>query len=138
MKAYVDSSVVMRKVFGERGRLEEWDDIETYVGSVLLFIECSRIADRARFRSRAPEGEPVRYRTTLSEIFENVQMVESDEPVIVRAAQPLPFPIRTVDAIHLATAIEWRDRNDRSLQFATHDLELAAAARSAGFRVLGT
>lgn len=137
MKAYIDSSVVMRMVFGERERLDEWGNIDTYISSILLFIECFRIVDRARFDARASETALDKYRPTLMQIIENVQIVEMDEPVIVRAAQPLPFAIRTLDAIHLATAIEWRNRNDRNLHFATHDRQLGAAAHEVGFEVIG-
>jgi len=45
--------------------------------------------------------------------------------------------LKTLDAIHLATAMSWRDRIGQGLPFATHDAQLATAARSMGFEVLG-
>jgi predicted nucleic acid-binding protein len=46
-------------------------------------------------------------------------------------------PLGTLDAIHLATAIAWRDSSDASLVMATHDKALAVAARSVGLQVIG-
>lgn len=47
------------------------------------------------------------------------------------------MPLKTLDAIHLATAMWWRDDAHHNLTFATHDAKLAEAARAAGFPVLG-
>ena len=44
-----------------------------------------------------------------------------------------------LDALHLATAMAWRDhRAQPDLRFATHDLSQAAGARAVGFEVVGT
>ncbi len=50
---------------------------------------------------------------------------------------PLPTPLGTLDAIHLATALLWRETRDPDLLVATHDRALALAARGSGFRVIG-
>jgi len=52
-------------------------------------------------------------------------------PVLSRASEPLPVPIGTLDAIHLATALIWRDRLGPLPQMVTHDPALGAAARAA-------
>jgi len=44
---------------------------------------------------------------------------------------------RTLDAIHLATAMLWRESSSADLAFATHDAALGTAARASGFTVLG-
>jgi hypothetical protein len=45
--------------------------------------------------------------------------------------------LKTFDAIHVATAIVWRERRAPDLVFATHDRQQARAARALGFEVLG-
>ena len=77
------------------------------------------------------------YRKLLNLVFERIDFVRLTDEVILEAAQPLPFSVRSLDAIHLATAIDWRRRNQHDLVFATHDDDLATAARRVGFRVLG-
>jgi hypothetical protein len=59
------------------------------------------------------------------------------QPVLARAAEPLPVALGTLDALHLATALTWRDRMQQPLVIVTHDSALALAARSFGFEVMG-
>jgi hypothetical protein len=58
-------------------------------------------------------------------------------PVLARASEPFPTPLGTLDALHLATALVWRERMHQPVAMATHDRDLALAARSFGFEVLG-
>jgi hypothetical protein len=66
-----------------------------------------------------------------------MEIVEVNRTVLTRAAQPSPTSLGTLDAIHLASALLWRDRTGRSLVFATHDDALALGARAEGLRTLG-
>jgi hypothetical protein len=49
----------------------------------------------------------------------------------------MPMPIGTLDALHLATALIWRDRFGALPEVATHDAALGSAARAFGFAVRG-
>ncbi len=69
-------------------------------------------------------------------ILEGLETVEITRVVLARAAQPLPTPLGTLDAIHLVSAMAWREQSE-TLLFATHDLALSAAARASGFEVIG-
>jgi predicted nucleic acid-binding protein len=135
--AYLDSSVVLRVVLGQRGSLREWKTIETGVASALLEVECLRTLDRLRLLEGIVEGEIARRREAVYRIVEALTLVEPTRPVLARAAQPLPVVLGTLDAIHLATALLWRERSDRDLVMATHDAALGLAARAVGFRVIG-
>jgi hypothetical protein len=42
-----------------------------------------------------------------------------------------------LEALHLATALVWRDRMQQTLTIATHDAALGLAARGHGFAVIG-
>jgi hypothetical protein len=53
-------------------------------------------------------------------------------PVLTRALQPFPAPVRTLDAIHLA-ALEFIRAQKQSVQLASYDERLLAAARLLGF-----
>jgi hypothetical protein len=50
LNVYVDSSVLLRVVLGEPGRLRIWPRITTAVSSELIRLECLRTIDRARLR----------------------------------------------------------------------------------------
>ena len=56
MKAYVDSSVILRFALGQPGLLEEWDQILLAVSSSLASVECLRTLDR--FRLAQGMGDP--------------------------------------------------------------------------------
>ena len=137
MIAYLDSSVVLRVVLGQRGSLREWKAIEAGVASALLEVECLRTLDRLRLLEGVAEGEIVRRREAIYRIVEALTVIEPTRPVLARAAQPFPVVLGTLDAIHLATALMWRERSDADLVMATHDAALGLAARAVGFRVIG-
>ena len=137
MIAYLDSSVVLRVVLGQRGSLREWKAIEAGVASALLEVECLRTLDRLRLLEGVAEGEIVRRREAIYRIVEALTVIEPTRPVLARAAQPFPVVLGTLDAIHLATALMWRERSDAELVMATHDAALGLAARAVGFRVIG-
>ena len=43
----------------------------------------------------------------------------------------------TLNAIHLATAMLWKERAGKDLAMATHDSALAVASKACGLRVVG-
>jgi hypothetical protein len=58
-----------------------------------------------------------------------------DGAVLRRAAHPFQTLVRTLDAIHLATALMAQVEYD-DLVFATHDRQLGMAARAVGLTVI--
>ena len=66
-----------------------------------------------------------------------MEVVEPSNVVLSRASQPLPTPLGTLDALHLATAMLWREAGHQDLVMATHDIALGVAARVLGLRVVG-
>lgn len=137
MTAYLDSSVLLRKVLRQTGSLREWASIRTGVASALAETECLRTLDRLRLRAGLSDKELARRRETVFRLLDSVEVVEVTAPVLARAAQPLPTELGTLDAIHLATALLWREHTGGDLVMATHDGALATAARACGLNVVG-
>lgn len=137
MIAYLDSSVLLRVILGQPGRLPEWESIETGVASALVEVECLRTLDRLRLRAGISDADLALRREAVYRLTEEMEMVEPTLPLLRRAAQSMPTPLGTLDAIHLATALMWREARDQDLILATHDLGLGLAARGSGFRVVG-
>jgi len=138
MIAYLDSSVLLRVVLGQPNKLKEWGSIESGVASALVEVECLRTLDRLRLRQRLPDAELASRRAVIFRLTEEMEVVEASNVVLARASQPLPTPVGTLDAIHLATALLWRERGAPELVMATHDVALGIAARACGFQVLGS
>jgi len=137
LRVYFDSSVVLRLALGERPRLAEWPLVTTGVTSELARVECLRALDRLRLDGSMTDREVARRRTSALELLESFTRVRLNRAVLDRAAEPFPTRIRSLDAIHLATALLVRAREPR-LRFATHDADLAVAAEAVGLSVIGT
>lgn len=137
MIAYLDASVILRVILGQPDKLAEWESIRTGVASALVEVECLRTLDRLRLRAGIPDADLVARRESVYRLTEELEIVEPTLPVLRRAAQPLPTPLGTLNAIHLATALMWREARDQDLIVATHDQALALAARGSGLQVVG-
>ena len=137
MIAYVDSSVILRVILGQAVVLREWRDIRRGIASALVEVECLRTLDRLRLRLKLAGGDLALRREAVYRLLETMEVVEPSRAVLARASQPLPIELGTLDAIHLATAILWRERAATDLVMATHDVPLGTAARSLGLRVVG-
>ena len=137
MIAYLDSSVLLRVVLRQRDVLPDWQRVERGVASALVEVECLRTLDRLRLAAGLTDREISRRREAVFRILEAVEIVELTRPVLSRAAQPMPTALGTLDAIHLATALLWRESRGDELVFATHDVALGLAARASGVPVIG-
>jgi uncharacterized protein len=137
MIAYVDASVLLRFALGQSNALAEWRQIEQGVSSALITAESLRTLDRLRLRARLPDAEVAGRRAKVLELIASLELVELDAVVLDRAAQPMPTEIGTLDAIHLATALLWREHFRVNLTMATHDGALGLAARAHGLAVVG-
>jgi predicted nucleic acid-binding protein len=137
MIAYVDSSVLLRIVLGQPDALTEWPTIRQGVASALVMTESLRTLDRLRLRTHIADEDIALRRATILELLASVNVVDVDQVILERAAQPMPTELGTLDAIHLATALLWRDMTRNELVMATHDAALAVGARAHGLRVVG-
>ena len=137
MIAYLDSSVILRVVLGQSGRLREWRNVREGVVSALAEVECLRTLDRLRLREGLTDRELARRREAVFALLREMTVVELTRPVLSRASQPLPTPLGTLDAIHLATALLWRENRSPDLVLATHDAALGLAGRACGLPVVG-
>jgi hypothetical protein len=57
--------------------------------------------------------------------------------VLSKAEIACPVPLASLDSIHLATALLWREKHGDDFLFATHDGELGLAAKAYGLNVIG-
>ena len=136
MKLYVETSVLLRVVLGERGRLREWSRSERWISSELIRLESLRTIDQARVQLHLVDRAVSARRAAILEHLRAFELVKLYPPVLERAAEPFPTSLGTLDAIHLASALLARERYP-DLVVATHDDELAVAAEAVGFEVIG-
>ena len=137
MIAYLDASVALRLVLGEPDPVAEWPQVDAAVASALTEVECLRTLDRLMRLGSLSAEELAERRTAVYRLLEAVEVVDVARSILRRAAEPFPTPLGTLDAVHLSTALAWRDACNASLAVATHDRSLATAARSVGLEVIG-
>ncbi|HEY2434955.1 MAG TPA: type II toxin-antitoxin system VapC family toxin [Vicinamibacterales bacterium] len=137
MIAYVDTSALLRVVLRETGALDDLRGYDGLVSSELIAVESARTIDRLRTQGTLTMDEAAERIASVNEWLEAVDLVLLRPPVLSRASEPMPMPLGTLDAIHLATALLWRDRVGPLPQLVTHDAALGAAARGFGFDVRG-
>lgn len=137
MIAYLDTCALLRLALGEPGALEQLRSADALVSSELLAVESLRTIDRLRLQGALSLEEAADHRVMVAEWLEAVDLVMLQRPILARTSEPFPTTLGTLDALHLATVLVWRDRMRQELLVATHDRELALAARSFGLEVVG-
>ena len=138
MIAYIDTSALLRIVLREPGALDDLRSYDGLVSNELIAVESARTIDRLRMQGTLSMDEAAERAAAVNEWLEAIDLVLLRPPVLSRASEPMPMPIGSLDAIHLATALIWRDRIGPLPELATHDGVLGTAARAFGFEVRGT
>ena len=138
MKAYLDSSVVLRRVFEEPGAIRTWSQWEQVMASELLQVEGFRAIDRMRVVNELQDAKVADLMDSFRQHLNGIYAIAIDAAVLRRAAAPFSSIVTTLDAIHIATAILWMEEAAEPLVFVTHDLQQAVAARLAGLEVKTT
>ena len=138
MNAYLDTSVLLRLMLGEPAAIDDLSTYEHLVSSELIAVESHRTIDRLRLQGALTVDAAIAALDRVNEWLQSVDQVLLRAPVLQRASEPLPTPLGTLDAIHLATARLWRDHTNQPLIVVTHDAALGLAARTFGFEVRGT
>jgi predicted nucleic acid-binding protein len=124
---YLDSAAVVKLVHAEpesaalRRWLDERADIQ-WISSVLTEIESFRAL--ARY---APEAA-----SRLPAVLDQIDLIDLDQRIRMLARTVTPATVRSLDAIHLGTAL----RSSSSLtSFVTYDKRLLDAAQAAGLPI---
>jgi predicted nucleic acid-binding protein len=136
MIVYVDSSVVLRHLLGQAKSLD-WRGWEAAYSSEILGLEVRRVIDRLRLGSALDDDGVANAQQALTRLERSIGQISLTRRVLKRAALPMPTAVKTLDAIHLASALLFQERRGNILVFATHDLQQATGARALGFEVIG-
>ena len=136
MIVYLDSSVVLRPLFAQPGRLQSWGKWTTAYSSEMLGIECRRAIDRLRLEGLYDDARVAQANEELTQIERTIRRLRLSSSIVREASKTMPTIVKTLDAIHLASAIVLRERRTIDLLFATHDTQQAIAARALGFTTL--
>ena len=136
MNLYAESSAVVAWLLGEDGRddvRERLSAARLVLTSDLTLIECDRVLHRAVTLGELNESEAAGRRTSVTTAAEHWAVFAIDGEIVERARRAFPHePIRTLDAIHLATALVARSAVT-DLQLLSLDERMRANAARLGF-----
>ena len=123
--AYVDASAIIKLVVeeAESDALRRWLVRRRVITGRIAIVEVGRAASRlGRLAASAAE-----------QVLQAFEIVELDAGLAADAARIGPAALRSLDAIHLATALSVRSA---APVFVAYDQRLARAAEAAGFEVV--
>ena len=124
--AYLDASAVVKLVVAEsesgalRNYLVRWP---TRASSALTRTEVIRALHRAGYDSRVAAAR---------RLFHTLHLIRLDEPLLDHAADLPPRELRSLDAVHVASALALGSELGVLL---TYDVRLAEAAKANGLHV---
>ena len=122
---YLDSSVALAHLLAEDRSPPESLWQQPLASSRLLEYEVWNRIHALRLGDS--HGEAVR------DLISRLALIELATPVLARALEPFPIPVRTLDALHLAS-IEFLRASRQEVELVTYDLKLMAAARALDIR----
>lgn len=136
MTVYVETSAVLRWLFGEeggegvRGVLVAAPKVLT---SRLTLIETRRVVRRAEREKRITSAQAADVLSVFAQAASTWAILEISDEVARRAEDAFPAePVRSLDAIHLASALFLRQAFP-DLGIVTADARVAANAHQLGF-----
>jgi predicted nucleic acid-binding protein len=121
---YLDTSVALAHILAEDRAPPERLWHEPLIASRLIEYEIwTRIHARKLSRSHAEE---------VRALLGRLALIELAPPVLARALEPFPKPVRTLDALHLAS-MDFLRGQGQSVTLASYDDRLSTAARALRF-----
>ena len=118
---YLDTSVALAQLLAEDQRppASLWNEV--LVASRLMEYE---IWNRLHVRNLADS-----HGDTARGLIGRIAMVEPSPPVLARALEAFPVPVRTLDALHLSSC-EYLRSQGQSVELASYDSRMTAAAHA--------
>lgn len=112
MTLYAESSAVLAWLLEQDhgARVAETlAQAELVIASDLTLIECDRVLVRAVVLNELRESDAVQRQARLNAVSARWTLLSLDEEIVERARRPFPAePVRTLDAIHVASALTAR------------------------------
>ena len=123
---YIDTSVALAHLLAEDRSPPERLWQESLISSRLLEYEVwTRIHAKKLSGSHADD---------VRALLSRVALIELSPPVLSRALEPFPKPVRTLDALHLA-AMDFLQKQGQVVNLASYDDRLISAARALRFSI---
>lgn len=138
MNLYAESSAVLAWLLGEAAGSQVREILaraDLVMASDLTLIECDRVLIRATTLGEIVEAAAADRRAHLNGAAAHWQVLRIGAEIVDRARRPFPVePVRTLDAIHLASVLAARSAVP-GLELLSLDDRIRTVARSLGVQV---
>jgi predicted nucleic acid-binding protein len=138
VNVYAESSAVLAWLLGEEpghSVREVLQHAEIVMASDLTLVECDRVLIRAVTTGEIDEAPAADLRAHLTAAANHWHLWRVGADILERARHPFPAePIRTLDAIHLASALAVRSAVP-GVELLSLDDRIRRAAKQLGFHV---
>jgi predicted nucleic acid-binding protein len=139
VKLYAESSAVLAWLLDEPSAPEirrALAEAEIVLASDLTVLECHRALIRAVSIGQLSEVEAADERSRLNQAAAHWTLLRLATDIVERARRPFPIePIRTLDALHLASALVGRQAVP-GIALLTLDHRVRGCARELGFQLI--
>ena len=134
MKVYLDTSLVLAYLLEGDRRLEAVPGHRVVASSRLLWVEVSRALERAVRQEQLSADDGVVARRAFVQLAKGITRLRLDERVLRRGESSYPLVVRTLDALHLATALVWSaDDSPEDTEVWSLDRPMNLCAAALGF-----
>ena len=120
MTVYLDTSVVLRALLDPDDAPSGWGEWDVAYSSELMGVEARRTLDRLRLERALDDDGLADAHDALAATERAIGVMRLTPAVLRRAGQPMPTFVKTLDALHLASALLLAERRDVGLAFGTH------------------
>ena len=131
MVAYLDSSVLLRHILLGEEPIRHALEFPRVVSSELIEIECRRVLHRCRLAGEFDDEALAVARERLDAVLAGIDLLELSMQIKQRAMDPFPVHVRTLDALHIATALAVAAGSGATALF-SHDKGMNLCARCLG------
>jgi len=137
MICYVDSSVVLRYLLMHDSVFTRSSQFDLVGSSELLIIECNRVLDRYRLENQITDAELAEVKQRFERIVGGLHIIELTQSVKTRAAGSFPTVIGTLDALHLASLLLWKESaSEERFLLLSADQQMLTCAAALGVSLL--
>ncbi|MBL7007146.1 MAG: PIN domain-containing protein [Spirochaetia bacterium] len=133
MVGYLDSSVVLRHILLGDAGIQQVFASGSVISSELLEIECRRVLHRYRLQGELDDAGFIIASDRLDQVVSGISILILSSKAKNRASEAFPVIIKTLDALHLASALIFQKaRPTEHLLIFSYDAGMNRCARALG------
>jgi hypothetical protein len=134
MVGYVDTSVLLRHILLGDSSIKHVLACERIISSELLEIESRRVIHRYRIDGEIDDEGCVQANTRLNDVLSGISLIALSSAVKRRAMGAFPVHVKTLDALHIASALVYADTSPgRNVLIFSFDTVMNRCAYALGF-----